>query len=113
MASTKTVSKSQKAKRKFRFQSISVNIVFAIAIAFLFAELFLRSVNNSLSARTQEIQTEITTLQTENDTVELDIQTLEKRDRITEAVASEGMTNDSDSVITISAYASSSSEESE
>ncbi len=113
MASAKTVKKSKKAKQVRMLEHVSVNILLVLAVGLVVLQLFLRSYNNSLSAETQRLQQTIAELNLENSTAKTDIQNLEKRDHVTEVAGNDGMTNDSDSVITISASTDSSSEESE
>ena len=70
---------------------------------FFVSALFCRSYNNSLSTKIQKTNTQITALETENDAMQVDIQTLANRDRVNTIASDAGMSTDSDSVITISA----------
>lgn len=99
-AKTKSV---KKKKRRLDFFHLSLNIFVCAAVLFFLFSLFVRSYNNSLSTKIQEIDSQITTLETENDAMQVDIQTLANRDRVNTIASDAGMSSDSDSVITISA----------
>ena len=83
--------KTARRRRKLNLFNFSMVLLVAAGLAYLCSSLFLRSYNNELSTRIQ------------NDAVAVDIQTLEKKERVDQIASSDGMTSDSNSVITISA----------
>ena len=97
---TKNVKKKKSRLDLLRF---SLNIFLVAAGMFFVSALFCRSYNNSLSTKIQKTNTQITALETENDAMQVDIQTLANRDRVNTIASDAGMSTDSDSVITISA----------
>jgi cell division protein FtsL len=93
----------KKKKRRLDFFHLSLNILICAVGLFFVCALFCRCYNNSLSTKIQEINSEITTLETENDAMQVDIQTLANRNRVNTIASEAGMSADNDSVITISA----------
>ena len=92
-----------KATKRVRVETLSIFVLLISSFLYVSTSLFLRSYNNSLSTKTQEISAKISTLQTQND----DINTLSKRDRVNQIASGDGMTSDSNNVISISATTSS------
>ena len=105
--SNKKIRKTTKAKRKIRFEAAATIIFMISSLFYVCSSLFLRSYNNSLSTKAQEISAEIVTLQTQNDAMQVDINTLSKRDRVNQIAEEDGMTSDSNNVISISITSSS------
>lgn len=95
--------KTARRRRKLNLFNFSMVLLVAAGLAYLCSSLFLRSYNNELSTRIQQRNSETAVLQTQNDAVAVDIQTLEKKERVDQIASSDGMTSDSNSVITISA----------
>lgn len=96
------VTKKAPKKRRLNFARFSVSIFFLTAVAYLFCTLFLRSYNNSLSTKKQSIDSQIATIETQNDAVKVEIQTLSSSDRVDEIAAGDGMSRNQSNVITIS-----------
>lgn len=100
MARIVTVKKKEK-KRKFDLLHFASGIFF-VSLAFsLFCTLFLRTYNNNLSTQKQSIDTEIATIETQNDAVKVEIQTLSSADRVDEIAADNNMSRNQNNVITI------------
>lgn len=91
----------KKKKRRINLFRLSIGFFFISAAAALFSSLFLRSYNNSLSTQTQSIDSQIATIQTQNDAVKVEIQTLSSSDRVDEIAAGSGMSRNQNNVITI------------
>ena len=91
----------KKKKRRINLFRLSIGLFFISAAAALFSSLFLRSYNNSLSTQKQSIDSQIATIQTQNDAVKVEIQTLSSSDRVDEIAASSGMSRNQNNVITI------------
>ena len=68
---------------------------------YLISSLFLRSYNNMLSTKKQNIEIEIAAIEKENDAVKIEIQTLANHDRINQMAVLNGLDLDQDNVITI------------
>lgn len=96
-----------KATKRVRVETLSIFVLLISSFLYVATSLFLRSYNNSLSTKTQEISAKISTLQTQNDAMQVDINTLSKRDRVNQIASGDGMTSDSNNVISISATTSS------
>ena len=76
----------KKKKRRINLFRLSIGLFFISAAAALFSSLFLRSYNNSLSTQKQSIDSQIATIQTQNDAV---------------IAAGSGMSRNQNNVITI------------
>ena len=91
----------KKKRRTFRLGRFTL-VVFSICVGlYLAASLFLRSYNNSLSTRIQEIETQIAAIELQNDAVRVEISQLSSADRVDEIAANNGLTNNQDNVVTI------------
>ena len=88
-------------------QNAAILCLMVSTFLYVLSSLFLRTYNNSLSTQAQEVSAKISTLQTQNDAMQVDINTLSKRDRVSQIASSDGMTNDSNNVISISTTTSS------
>lgn len=91
----------KKKKRRINLFRLSIGLFFISTAAALFSSLFLRSYNNSLSTQKQSIDSQIATIQTQNDAVKVEIQTLSSSDRVDEIAAGSGMSRNQNNVITI------------
>lgn len=100
MARIITVKKKTK-KRRIDMFHISISFFSISLLAALISTLFLRSYNNSLSTQKQSIDSQIATIQTQNDAVKVEIQTLSSSDRVDEIAAGSGMSRNQSNVITI------------
>lgn len=107
MTAIRKTRKSVKAKKKVKFLNFAIGVTLCTGIVFLFCSLFLRSYNNELSTRAQEISSQIAVLETQNDAVRIDIQTLGNYNRVEEIAAADGMSMNPNNIITISAGSSS------
>ncbi|MEF9967584.1 MAG: hypothetical protein RR766_03645 [Longicatena sp.] len=91
----------KKKVKKLRLQNFTVVLFLFAAIASLSSRLFLRSYNNSLSVARQSIESEIASIQTENEAVKVEIQTLSSRDRIESIATDAGLGLDQNNIVTI------------
>lgn len=98
---TRSTDRNRKKKRRVNLFKLSGVLFCFSAILYLFSAIFLRSYNNSLSTRTQSINADIVTLQAQNDALQVDIETLSSSDRVEGIAASNGMSRNQDSIITI------------
>lgn len=91
-----------KKKRRINLVGFSTVVFFMSTFLSLFCTLFLRSYNNSLSTQKQSIDSQIATIETQNDAVKVEIQTLSSSDRVDEIAAGDGMSRNQSNIITIS-----------
>lgn len=86
--------------------NFAIGLTLGSGLVFLLCSLFLRSYNNELSTKAQEISSQIAVLETQNDAVRIDIQTLGNYNRVEEIAAADGMSMNPNNIITISAGSS-------
>lgn len=91
----------KKKRKKIRLVQFTAFVFFASVMAFLASSLFLRTYNNSLSSKKQEIEMQIAQLQVDNDAVRVDISTLSARDRVNNIASENGLRMEQDNIITI------------
>ena len=95
------IRKKKKHRKHFSFMRFAVLLFFFSAILYLGSALFLRSYNNSLSTKKQSIDAQIATVETQNDAVQVEIQTLSSSDRVDQIAANNGMSRNQSNVTTI------------
>ena len=93
--------KRKKGKKSLKTLKFSVTLFLFSALLYLASSLFLRSYNNELSSRKQQITSEIAVLETQNDAIEVEISQLASAERVDEIAANNGMTRNQDAIITI------------
>ena len=91
----------QKKKKKLKLLNFSLVFFMLSAILYLGSTLFLRTYNNSLSAKKQEIEARINELRVTNDAVEVEVNTLNNRERVNTIAADKGLSLDQNNIITI------------
>ncbi len=91
----------KKRKKRFRLMSVSFIMFLIASILYLGSSLFLRSYNNSLSTKQQEIAAQISTLQVQNDAVAVEVNTLNNRDRVNTIASDSGLSLDESNIVTI------------
>ena len=93
----------KKQNKKYRkLNLVGFTIMFALFSAsfYLATTLFLRTKNNTLSAQKQNIERQIAQIQTQNDAIKVEIQTLSTRERVD--IANEnGLSLNQDNIVTI------------
>lgn len=99
----------KKKKKKMKLVSFAVSFFLFSAVSYLGSALFLRTYNNTLSTQKQSIDSKIADLQTQNDAVKVEIQTLSTRDRVDTIASDNGLSLDQSNIITITTTDSSSS----
>ena len=72
------------------------------SFVYLASALFLRTYNNDLSARTQQINAEIASLEQQNYAARTEISELSSSDRVGEVATTNGLSRNLDNVVTIS-----------
>ncbi|MCH4207958.1 MAG: hypothetical protein LKF50_06640 [Solobacterium sp.] len=101
--------KKTKKRKKIRLINFAVSFFLFSAVSYLSSALFLRTYNNSLSTQKQSIDSKIADLETQNDAVKVEIQTLSTRDRVDTIASDNGLSLDQNNIITITTTDSSSS----
>ena len=96
----------KKGKKKLNLLSFAVLLFGFSAFLYLGSSLFLRSYNNELSSRKQQINSEIAVLETQNDAIEVEISQLASAERVDEIAANNGMTRNQDAIVTITSDSS-------
>ena len=96
------VKREVKKQPKADILSISVDLFVISAMLFLCSSLFLRSYNNTLSAKTQTINNEIAEVQESNNAVQAEIRELASNDRVTTLTDGSGLAYNQNNITTIS-----------
>lgn len=91
----------RKRKRKFGLSQFATTFLFFSAIAYVVSALFLRSYNNNLSTKKQQIDAQIAQLQVQNDAVAVEVNTLNNRDRVNSIASDDGLSMDQSNIVTI------------
>ncbi|MBP3868092.1 MAG: hypothetical protein J6D38_03175 [Solobacterium sp.] len=91
----------QKKKKKLKLLNFSVVFFMLSAILYLGSTLFLRTYNNSLSSKKQEIEAKISELKVANDALAVEVNTLNNRERVNTIAADRGLSLDQNNIITI------------
>lgn len=91
----------QKKKKKLKLLNFSVVFFMLSAILYLGSTLFLRTYNNSLSSKKQEIEAKISELKVSNDALAVEVNTLNNRERVNTIAADKGLSLDQNNIITI------------
>ena len=88
-------------KRRMKFEGFALLfLVFALTAA-LFSTLFIRTMNNSLIMKIEDIEKETANLITENDKLNLEIQNLISKDRVYDIATNGGLEQNQDNVINV------------
>ena len=96
-----TKRKIKKRKKEFRLMKVSFSMFLLACISYLGSSLFLRSYNNSISTKQQEIAAQISSLQVQNDAVAVEVNTLNNRDRVNTIANDNGLSLDESNIVTI------------
>ena len=97
----KKVKTKKKKSHSIHLLHLAIVVFTFSAIVYLCSSLFLRSYNNSLSTRIQEINNEIVLVETQNDALEVEISKLVSVDRIDEIAANGGLTRNQNNIVRI------------
>lgn len=95
------IRKKKKHRKHFSFARFAILLFLFSGILYLGSSLFLRSYNNTLSTKKQSIDSQIATIETQNDAVQVEIQTLSSSDRVDQIAANSGMSRNQGNVTTI------------
>ncbi|MBO7703920.1 MAG: hypothetical protein J6S26_05690 [Solobacterium sp.] len=92
---------NRKKKKKLKLINFAVVFFLTSSLLYLGSTLFLRTYNNSLSSRKQEIEAKITELQVANDAVAVEVNTLNNRERVNTIASDKGLRLEQNNIITI------------
>lgn len=87
--------------KRMKIEGFAV-IIFVIALsAYLFTSLFVRTINNSLVMKIEDINRETSELKMENDKLNLEIQNLISKDRVYDIATAAGLSQNQNNVINV------------
>lgn len=91
-----------KTKKRFKLETFAF-LFFGLSLTiYLVCSLFVRSINNNLSAKKQSIESEIAALVNDNDAILVSIQKLSSRERVVAIAADAGLELNQENIVTIS-----------
>ncbi len=88
-------------KKRLKFGTFTCVFFLVSSLLYLMSTLFLRTYNNSLSSKKQEIEAKITELQIANDAVAVEVNTLNNRERVNSIAMDKGLSLEQNNIITI------------
>lgn len=91
----------RRKRRKLRLQGFAIVFFSFALVAWLGATLFTNTINASLSVKIQKMNDELAELNSANQTLNYEIQSLENKDRIYEVAQSASMDQIQDNIISI------------
>lgn len=92
----------RRTKRRLRFEAFAFILFTLATIATLFSNLFIGSMQNSLTMQIQNMNYESETIKTENEKLSIEIQTLQNKDRVYTIAQDAGLEQNQDNVVSIS-----------
>lgn len=95
------MNKPKKTRKKIKLLSFTAFLFIFSASLYLASSLFLRTYNNSLSAKKQSVERQIAEVETQNSAVEVEIQTLSTRERVDNIASENGLSLNQDNIVTI------------
>ena len=113
MARIVKTNKPQKRRGKINFFNLSIVILSICSFVYLMSALFLRTYNNSLTSEIQETQKEISLLEMQNESINLEIARLASMDGVDEIASNNGLSRNTDNIIRIEVEESSGEGENE
>ncbi len=93
--------KNKKKMRRLNLVGFTVIFTLSAGLFYLGTQLFLRTKNNTLSAQKQSIEREIAQIETQNDAIKVEIQTLSTRERVDNIATENGLSLNQDNIVTI------------
>lgn len=91
----------KRKRRKLRLQGFAIIFFTFALISWLGTTLFINTINASLTMKIQAMEDELSQLNTENQSLSFEIQTLENKDRIYEVAQTANMDQIQDNIISI------------
>ena len=88
-------------KKRLKFGTFTCVFFLVSSLLYLMSTLFLRTYNNTLSSKKQEIEAKITELQIANDAVAVEVNTLNNRERVNSIAMDKGLSREQNNIITI------------
>lgn len=100
----------RKHRRKVRFEVKCAVVLTVALLSLLFTRIVVGSINTSLTIDIQKMSTEVASLKTENQQLNIEIQTLQNKDRIYTMAADAGLVQNESNIVSISEGAMSEAE---
>jgi cell division protein FtsL len=97
----KKKNRKSQASRDVKFFYFTCLLALCSAVLFFVSSLGLKVYNNSLSIQKQSIDSQIADIQTQNDTLQVEIRQLASADRVNEVAASTGMSYNQNNITTV------------
>jgi len=97
----KKKNKKRQASRDAKFLYFTCLLMLCSVVLFFASSLGLKNYNNSLSIQQQSISQQISAMQTQNDTLQVEIRQLASVDRVNEVAASTGMSYNQNNITTV------------
>ena len=92
----------KKTRRRKMYFSTKCGIVLSVAvIAWLFVSVFVTSINTNLTIEIQNMKSELATIKTENQQLNIDIQTLQNKERVYTIARDAGLNQNQDNVVSV------------
>lgn len=95
------MAKIVKKRKKLKLEGLAVTLLCIASVFSIASSLFLRTYNNSLSAKTQSVDRQISALQSENEALKVQVQSLSTRDRVMDIAQADGMVQNQNNVVTV------------
>lgn len=93
--------KPKKKKRKLRFVFKSTILLTIALLAWLFVSVVVGSINTSLTIEIQKMNNEISEIKVENQQLDIQIQSLQNKDRIYTIASENGLEQTQDNVVSL------------
>lgn len=91
----------KRKKRRFNLKNFTALVFMFAVLCSLASSLFLRSYNNSLSVQIQRVGVQVASIEEENASYRVQIQTLSSRDRVTSIAEDSGLEMNQDNITTV------------
>lgn len=92
----------RRTKRKLRFEAFAFILLALAIVTTLFSNLFIGSMQNSLTMQIQNMNYESETIKIENQKLSIEIQTLQNKDRVYTIAQDAGLEQNQDNIVSIS-----------
>ena len=100
----------RKHRRKVRFELKCAAVLTVALLSWLFVSIYVGSINTALTINIQKMSTEVASLKLNNQELNIEIQTLQNKDRIYTMAADAGLVQNENNIVSISEGARSEAE---
>lgn len=95
------MAKYKRVKRRIKFEGVSFIVCVLACFAWLLATLFIRTINTSLTMEIQSKTNEIDIIKNENKDLNIEIQTLQNKDRVYLLAQSAGLDQNQENIVAL------------